>query len=110
VLAGIPERFLWVRSALLVLTAAFSLWSLVVNYSRTVTDCSDLHFRWSQLANDYEALWHDMYSPRATEILDALRRREAELSKTAASFPNRASRMLKWKTHVLEQHATEALA
>jgi hypothetical protein len=72
---GLSEWLLWIRAVLDLVTAGLSLWSLVTNYSRLGTDSSDLHFRWTQLANDYEALWQDMYSSRSAEKLAELRRR-----------------------------------
>src|SRR5262245_20802430 len=73
----------WLRPVLAFLTAALSLWSLVTNNNKNGTDCADLHFRWNKLAIEYEALWSNMYSPRALETLANLRQREAEIAKSS---------------------------
>src|SRR5688572_9841968 len=72
VLATLPDGLEWARLSLLVVTAALSLWALVTNYGKRVTDCSDLHFRWNMLASDYEALWGNMYAATAQEQLASL--------------------------------------
>jgi hypothetical protein len=103
-LAQLPQEWLWVRFALAVLTAAGSLWSLIANYNKNVTDCSDLHFRWKQLGIDYEDLWGDMYARSAPKRLSDLRQREAELSKSGMTLPNKKRMMIKWQRYVQNRH------
>jgi hypothetical protein len=50
----LPE---WVKPALMVLTAAISLYLLLQQNQKRITECADLHFRWSRLSNEYKALW-----------------------------------------------------
>jgi hypothetical protein len=75
-------------------TPAVSLWSLVSNYSKVATEASDLHFRWSRLAADYERL----------------KERESEISKSATHLPNKPAQIQKWTAHVIRHRATEATA
>jgi hypothetical protein len=106
VLTGLPD---WFRFLLPLATAGLSLWSLVENNSKTATDCSDVHFRWSKLATEYKALWDDMYSTDAQKRLSDLLLKEAEISKTCNPLPNRTEDLRKWQRYVVEQHGLTAI-
>ena len=73
----------WVKPVLMLLTAAISLYLLLQQNQKRVTECADLHFRWSRLANEYKALWDDMYPPDALGRLRALEEEEACLLYTS---------------------------
>lgn len=94
----------WVKGVLMLLTAGISFLMLLQQNQKRVTECADLHFRWSRLANQYKALWDDMYAPDAPERLHALEDKEAELSKSSMAIPNNERAMLKWQDYVTRQH------
>ena len=110
VLANLPEEWGWTRSALTILTAAISLYSIVMQNQKFAVDSSDLHARWNRLANDYQRLWNDMYSETAPGTLDALIVREEDLSKAGTAFPNKTKLMSRWEDYVIEHHARELAA
>src|SRR5882757_4851993 len=105
ILANLPKQLSWIRAALALLTAAISLYSVVMQNQKFAVDSSDLHARWTRLANDYQRLWDDMYSDDALETLNALALREDELSKSGTAFPNLRRLMEKWEAHVVSHHA-----
>lgn len=107
--AGLPDGWHWLRPALALATAGLSLWSLVANYSKNSSDCSDLHLRWNRLAIDYQALWEDMYTVKAPERLSELLQRDAELSKSSTALPNREPLMRKWQARVVNHHALDGV-
>lgn len=96
----------WLRPTLAATTAALSLWLLVAQNQKKATECSDLHVRWSTLANQYRSLWDDMYAEDAPQRLEALRQREIEIGKSSNAFPNKPKLMAKWQAHVQLHHAT----
>lgn len=100
----LPLSWQWVKPSLALLTAAMSIFSFVQQNQARMTDCADLHFRWNRLADEYKALWDDMYSDDALRKLRELEEKEAELSKSSTSFPNKERRMLKWQEHIQRQH------
>lgn len=105
-IAGLPSG---AGRALTFLTAILSLWSVVAQNQKHVTDCADLHFRWLTLASRYEALWNDMYDPGAAATLRQLTQIAAEISTTSTAFPNDAKRMGKWQD-LVEAHHHAALS
>lgn len=106
----LPQSFAWLRPALALATAGLSLWSLVENFHKKATDCSDLQFRYRKLAKGFESLWDDMYSPDAKAKLDDLEAKAAELEKSSLPFPEGERRMRKWQEHVERLHASSAAA
>jgi hypothetical protein len=110
ILSGLPQAWLWIRPVLALITAALSLWSLVSNYSKNATECSDLHLRWSTLAIAYEELWGNMYASTASGRLSDLRQQDAELSKSCTSLPNKKNLMLKWQRYIVDQRAPSVTA
>jgi hypothetical protein len=105
IISGLPNSW---RLGLALVTAGLSLASVVTNNNKSATDCSDIHFRWTILANDYRALWDDMYSTDAPMRLASLLQRDAELSKTCNVLPNRTRQMRKWERYVVHQHGFPA--
>jgi hypothetical protein len=86
----LPPRMDWVKAVLVLLTAGFSLLSLLQQNQKCSTDCSDLYFRWERLANEYKALWADMYSDDAASRLAVLEAKAADISKSGiGKVPNR---------------------
>jgi hypothetical protein len=94
----------YVRITLAAITAGISAYSVVMQNQKLAVDSSDLHARWSRLANDYRRLWDDMYAEDALSVLDGLLQREEELSKAGTAFPNRRRVMEKWEAHVVAHH------
>ena len=105
-----PPGFEWIKAALALLTAAVSFLSLVQQNQKSAMECSDLHFRWNRLANEYEALWDDMYADDAELKLKLLAEKAAELSRSGTAFPYRKRLMLKWQDHVQKHHGLSATA
>ena len=87
-----------------------SAWSLIAQNEKVSTDCSDLSFRWSKLATEYQSLWDDMYSPEAPVRLRMLLERDAEISKSGNALPNRERLLQKWEEHVVRHHTAPATA
>jgi hypothetical protein len=100
----------WVRPTLTLLTAAISLFLLLQQNQRRVMECADLHVRWSRLADEYKALWDDMYSPDALAKLRSLQQDEAELSKSSIAIPNDDKAMDKWQDYVVQRHKLSSAA
>jgi hypothetical protein len=98
----------WVKAVLMLLTAAISLYLLLQQNQKRITECADLHFRWSRLSNEYKTLWDDMYSSSALDNLRELEEKEAELSKSSMVIPNNERAMLKWQDYVIRQHGLTA--
>jgi hypothetical protein len=94
----------WVKPVLAFLAAGASLYLLIQQNQKGSTDSADLHSRWATLANQYRALWDDMYSGDAVEKLRELEEKEIELSKSSTAFPNNERKMLKWQNHVQKHH------
>jgi hypothetical protein len=99
---------LWVKPVLMLLTAVISLYMLLQKNQKRITECADLHFRWSRISNEYKALWDDMYSSSALDRLRELEEKEAELSKSSMVIPNNGQAMLKWQDYVIRQHGLTA--
>jgi hypothetical protein len=100
----LPANLQWVKPVLALLTAAISLFALLQQNQNRVSECADLHFRWSRLANEYKALWDQMYSPEALNKLRELEGKVAELSKSSTAIPNKVRTMIKWQDYVQRQH------
>jgi hypothetical protein len=106
----LPAGLQWVKAVLMLLTAGISFFMLLQQNQKRITECADLHFRWNRLANEYKALWDDMYSPDALDKLRALEEKEAELSKSSMAIPNNERAMLKWQDYVVTQHGLASAA
>ena len=109
-MAALPPEWAWLRLILALVTALVSLWGVVRNYHRRITECSDLHHRWNTLGLDYEALWDGMYAPDAVTKLESLKQRGAELAKSSTHYPNEPKVMRRWQQHVLTHRGIEAAA
>ena len=100
----LPPDKQWIKPTLALLTAGVSFLTLLQQYQRRVTECADLHFRWSRLANEYQALWDNMDSLDALNTFNELKEKELELSKSSTALPNNKRVMLKWQDYVQTQH------
>jgi hypothetical protein len=109
-LAIVPPGFGWARPLLGVLATATGIWANLSRSDRHVTDCADLHFRWNILAMDYSQLWANTYSGNATDTLTALRKREAEISRSSMSMPDDTALMGRMQDSVVMQHQPELVA
>ena len=104
-LARLRDEYAWMAPALAMLTTALSLYSVVAHNHQKMTDCADLHFRWSRLASDYRALWGTQHDDTATMRLDDLEVRRAEVSKAGTAFPDKPRRIQHWYKHVKDSLA-----
>jgi hypothetical protein len=84
-----------------------SLAQLVLRDDEQALKCSDLHFEWNRLANEYEATWENMYARDADERLQKLTDRSLELSKAGASIPDQDKRPLSCQECVEMQHTNK---
>lgn len=107
---GLPPGAAWLHPTLVFLTAALSLWHVVAHYEQSGMECADLHFRWTTLATQYEALWDRMSAPDAETVLHTLMQKTADLSKSSTAFPNREDLMVKWQDHVVKHHEADMAA
>ena len=100
----------WLKVLPPIIVAGISLVSLVEQNQRRASDCTDLHFRYNNLAIGYESLWNNMYSKDSPSRLKELVSKGSELSKSSVSTGIRYSekRMEKWQTHVMMHHAVPA--
>jgi hypothetical protein len=71
-LASLPERYIWIRPALILPTTLLSAYSVAMQNQKFAVDSSDLHARWNRLAKEYEAIWEDVYSDDALQRLSVL--------------------------------------
>lgn len=110
ILTSVPSSWSWIKPGLALVTVAVSLLSLVWQNQKNAAECSDLHFRWSRLASEYQALWDDMYSDQAPQRFRELDEKSAELSKSSMGIPYKENRMLKWEDYVLRHHGIRATA
>jgi hypothetical protein len=106
----LPHHWQWIKPTLALLTAGISFVLLLQQNQKRVTECADLHFRWSRLANEYKALWDDMYSPDAICRLRELQEKEAEISKSSTAIPDNERAMLKWQEYIERQHNVPSIA
>jgi hypothetical protein len=93
------------KAAIAVVVAGVSLYSILQKNLTKISECTDLSFRWNSLALDCQELWNDIYVEDGPQRLQALVRKDAEISKTAHVLPNDQKRMLKWEEHVLRHRA-----
>ena len=93
----------WLKILPPIIVAGISLSSLVEQNQKRGSECTDLHFRYTNLAAEYEALWNDMYQEDARAKLKELISKGAELSKSSVStgIKYNERRMGKWETHVV---------
>ena len=107
ILAELPPEFQWLRAALVGLTAALSLWSVVRENHKNAVEAANLHSRWLKIANVYTDVWENIYLADAKEKLDAATALEAEASGASSGFPYEKGRMLKWERHVVAHHGLQ---
>lgn len=103
-LAALPEEMSIIRPGLAVITAAISLYSVVMQNQKLAFEASDLHFRWGRLASEYKRLWENMYDDSALRSLNALDDKATELSKSGNTLPNKKRTMIRWTNHVIAEH------
>jgi len=108
ILSRVPAE--WVAAGLTLIAAALSLASLVADDQQRAVDSADLHLRWNKLAQGYEALWGNIYTPDAAARLAHLAEVEAEVSKAGTTFPAKTKRLAKWEAHVVRHRTAHAAA
>ena len=100
----LPAQYSWVKAALTLATAACSAATLVMKNERNAIECSDLHFRWNNLAMGYQNLWVNTASDDAQERLERLRTQEAEVSRSSTVMPERTRMLSKAQDNVVMHH------
>jgi hypothetical protein len=106
----IPPNYTWVRPVLTVLAAVVSAVSVAMRYERAAIDSQDLHSRWNSLAMEYEDLWSNIYAEDASDTLKALRKKEAEVSKSGVAMPTVDTLLIKAQDNVLMHHQSQVAA
>lgn len=53
-LSILPPEYSWIKATLTLATAVCSAATLVMKNERNATECSDLHFRWNNVAMGYQ--------------------------------------------------------
>lgn len=86
--------------------AGLSLYSIVHQNLRKISECSDLSFRWSLLGIQCQELWNNIYVEDAEQRLTVLLQKGIENSRSAHTLPNDEKRMLKWEEHVLRHRCS----
>lgn len=97
-LTNLPNGY---KTLMALVVAGVSLYSVVQQNLRKISECSDLSFRWSSLAIQCQELWNNIYVEDAEQRLQALLQKGIEASRSAHALPNDKKRMLKWEEHVL---------
>jgi hypothetical protein len=92
------------KALLALVVAGLSIYSIVQQNLRKISECSDLSFRWNTLAIQYSELWNNVYAQDAPSKLHDLLEKGAQISKSAQTLPNDEKTMLKWEEHVLKHH------
>ena len=98
-----PEHFN-LPAAFALLAAGISGYSLIISNQKRAFECSNLHSRWTRLAQEYKTLWSNLYSEDAAEKLARLDEKSNEISVSGNTLPNDERLMLKWENYVLQQH------
>lgn len=101
-LAGMP-KFVAIGCSLIV--AGMAAYVFAFNLDAKIQTWGKLHLEWNQLADEYSDLWNNTYAANARERLEALVRKEREISAIAATdAPNDQKRMKRWQLHVFRLH------
>ncbi len=95
-------------SALALLSAAASAYTLSFQNQKRAIDAADLHSRWNQLSIEYTLLYADPSSEDAEARLKVLMARAAEASKAGSVFPEDKKSMMKWQRLVHSHHGLPA--
>ena len=108
--AHVPASLWFLKSSLALLAAGVSFFSLVMQNPKRSFDCSDLQYKWSRLAGEYEALWNDVYADSAVATLAELTEKSAELSRSSvrAGVKYRRRLMEKWEKHVISHRVPQS--
>jgi len=94
-----------VPTALSLVVAVASAYSMAVGLDRKVATMVKLHSAWHQINSDYERLWNHAYEDDAESVLDSIIRREKEPSELAATeAPNDQTLLGKWEDQVFKMH------
>ena len=104
IIAKLPPEFSWVAPIFALLTSALSFYSLAFQNEKKAADAMDLHFKWSSLANEYEQLWENMYTPEAQERFAKLNEKAIDLGRLGVSFPINEKSLLKCLLKCLPQN------
>ena len=96
----------WGKTLMALVVAGLSLYSVVQQNLRKISECSDLSFRWSSLGIQCQELWNNIYVEDAERRLNVLLQKGIENSRSAHTLPNDEKRMLKWEEHVLRHRCS----
>jgi hypothetical protein len=95
----------WVPVTLSIVTAVINAYSSAFGLDSRMRSMAKLYAQNSQLANDYERLWNNVYAEDAGATWDVLVHRDTEVSETATTeAPNDQKRMGRWQDYVFTQH------
>jgi len=95
----------WIPVTLSIVTAIINAYSSAFGLDSRMRSMAKLYSQNSQLANDYERLWNNVYAEDAAATLDALVHRDTEISETATTeAPNDQKPMGRWQDYVFTQH------
>jgi len=95
----------WVPLILSLTTAVITSYSVAFGLDSRMRSMAKFHSQNSELATDYERLWNNVYSDDAGSTLEALIRRDRQISEAAAlEAPNNQKLMGRWQDHILRQH------
>lgn len=100
VVTQVPEGYGWIRPALALATALLSGYALAMQVQKRAVDASDLHYRWNLLAQEYGAIWENVYAEDGPERLRAADATAAEISEASHQLPYKKRLMAKWQEHV----------
>jgi hypothetical protein len=106
----LPADAVWPKVVTTLIALTISLFSVVSDSQSRSTDCQDLHSRWQLLANEYQALWANVYVQDAVDRLAAIQKTEADLSKSSTRMPDRPHLMEKCQDNVVLMHQYEMAA
>jgi hypothetical protein len=99
----------WVPLVLSLTTAVITSYSVAFGLDSKMRSMARLHSQNSQLATDYERLWNNVHSDDAVSTLNALTRRDHEISASAElDAPNNEKIMARWQDYILRQHGLPA--
>lgn len=95
--AELPEGLAWISKALTFMAALLSYYLFAMQNQKRAQEATDLHYRWSQLAAEYESTWENVHADDALQRLDKADATAIELSKAGLHLPNRTKLVKKWQ-------------
>lgn len=88
--------------------AALSAYPFVADNQKLAGDAVTLHRQWNHQAKKYEALWENMYTEDAIDLLTRLSMDDSQLSELGTNFPEKKHALLRWQEFVERHHQAPA--